>query len=533
MTMYIKEVLVRLASVPAAGSSVTLEVPEGTEIGATITVIFSDGLGANPTVNTYSRVGQYITVLAPTGVGETSVVMRIEQSSDFQDDSVGIQEVTIVATNTINAGSNASVSADNSEKGKAKLTFNIPKGEAGKSAYELAVAAGFVGTEVEYLLSLKGANGTNGVDGAVGKSNYELAVQSGFSGTQMDFLDSLKGVKGDNGKSLNPRGYYSSSEVYNKYDLVSYSDKVYMCVVDNTTDVEPLDNSPSWFLLVKDGIDGKEGRQGNRGEQGEKGTDGVNGVDGVSIGGSRFDELAGGVFWWIRPRYNVVPNDIPITNVTPSYYLDSHKLSTEFVVENTLYEDHGVHIPTKGDLAPSKSTGQTIRVVPTSVSPFGTASVGKLTDRWEPMNQTIFTHGFKGAYYVELDPALVTSESINAYNLHQLEVDVQGVQASGYDVRYESTTTIEISTGRSKGVVLPVYLGAMKDPVTGKVYLLFRPVTYAKRRNTATVEDVMEWDGISNNGGESGGWDLRDSDVKWWSTNVAQGFRFVAKMRRR
>ena len=75
-------------------------------------------------------------------------------------------------------------------------------GANGKSAYELAVAAGFTGTEAEWLASLKGAkgdDGSKGDDGADGKSAYELAVAAGFAGTEAEWLASLKGDKGDGG----------------------------------------------------------------------------------------------------------------------------------------------------------------------------------------------------------------------------------------------------------------------------------------------------------------------------------------------
>lgn len=52
----------------------------------------------------------------------------------------------------------------------------------GKSAYELAVENGFVGTEEEWLESLK----------IPGKSAYELAVENGFVGTEAEWLESLK-----------------------------------------------------------------------------------------------------------------------------------------------------------------------------------------------------------------------------------------------------------------------------------------------------------------------------------------------------
>ena len=43
-------------------------------------------------------------------------------------------------------------------------------GAAGKSAYEIAVDNGFVGTETEWLEGLKGADGADGKDGTNGKN---------------------------------------------------------------------------------------------------------------------------------------------------------------------------------------------------------------------------------------------------------------------------------------------------------------------------------------------------------------------------
>ena len=104
----------------------------------------------------------------------------------------------------------------------------------GKSAYEIAVDHGFVGTETQWLLSLHGADGRDGAngsdgrdgrdgmdgkdgvdgadgapgrdgrdgkngkdgtpgrDGNDGKSAYEIAVENGFSGTEAEWLDSMK-----------------------------------------------------------------------------------------------------------------------------------------------------------------------------------------------------------------------------------------------------------------------------------------------------------------------------------------------------
>lgn len=72
----------------------------------------------------------------------------------------------------------------------------------GKSAYEIAVANGYVGSEDEWLLSLKGRDGSPGRDGRNGLSAYELADGELLFGTVGKWLESLKGetgAKGDNG----------------------------------------------------------------------------------------------------------------------------------------------------------------------------------------------------------------------------------------------------------------------------------------------------------------------------------------------
>lgn len=61
-------------------------------------------------------------------------------------------------------------------------------GAVGKSAYELAVDNGFVGTIDEWLASLRGENGSYA---GRGLSAYEIAVQNGFVGTEQEWLASL------------------------------------------------------------------------------------------------------------------------------------------------------------------------------------------------------------------------------------------------------------------------------------------------------------------------------------------------------
>ncbi len=119
-------------------------------------------------------------------------------------------------------------------------------GTDGKSAFEIAVENGFVGTKSEWLESLKGIDGlpgkdgrdgtdgkngidgVNGQNGTDGKSAYLIAVEHGFTGTEAEWLESLKGADGLPGK------------------------------------------------------DGEKGADGRDGVDGTNGQDGVNGSDGVS-----------------------------------------------------------------------------------------------------------------------------------------------------------------------------------------------------------------------------------------------------------
>jgi hypothetical protein len=62
------------------------------------------------------------------------------------------------------------------------------EGKDGASAYEIAVANGFDGSEEEWLESLKGEQGE---DGDVGKSAYQYAQDGGYTGTEEEFSTKL------------------------------------------------------------------------------------------------------------------------------------------------------------------------------------------------------------------------------------------------------------------------------------------------------------------------------------------------------
>ena len=117
------------------------------------------------------------------------------------------------------------------------------KGKDGKSAFEIAVEHGFVGTEAEWLKNLKGVDGKDGVngkdrcdgrigvdglpgkdgkngtdglpgrDGIDGKSAYIIAVEHGFSGTENEWLQSLKGADGKDGITPDMSDYATKADI--------------------------------------------------------------------------------------------------------------------------------------------------------------------------------------------------------------------------------------------------------------------------------------------------------------------------------
>lgn len=72
-------------------------------------------------------------------------------------------------------------------------------GPDGKTAYEVAVTAGFAGTPQQWLDSLVGPRGDQGDEGPGGPNAYQVAVAQGFVGNEGQWLLSLKGPKGDKG----------------------------------------------------------------------------------------------------------------------------------------------------------------------------------------------------------------------------------------------------------------------------------------------------------------------------------------------
>ena len=129
------------------------------------------------------------------------------------------------------------------------------KGKDGKSAFEIAIEHGFVGTEVEWLESLKGVDGKDGVngkdgcdgrngadglpgrDGIDGKSAYEIAVEHGFVGTEVEWLESLKGVDGKDGITPDMSEYATKADIADLQEQIRQISGIsYISVFESSSD---------------------------------------------------------------------------------------------------------------------------------------------------------------------------------------------------------------------------------------------------------------------------------------------------------
>lgn len=125
-------------------------------------------------------------------------------------------------------------------------------GNAGLTAYQVALADGFVGTVTQWLASLEGDKGDKGDLGDPGKSAFEVAVQAGFAGDEAAWLLTLKGDKGDKG-DLGDTGV----SAYTQAVLGGFEG-----------------DEAAWLLSLK----------GDTGVQGEQGIQGIQGVSIVAKG---------------------------------------------------------------------------------------------------------------------------------------------------------------------------------------------------------------------------------------------------------
>ena len=125
----------------------------------------------------------------------------------------------------------------------------------------------------------RGTNGTNGQDGIDGKSAYQIWLDNGHMGTETDFLTWLKGKDGTNGlNGKDGTNGKDGKDGTNGQDGID-GKSAYQIWLDNGhtgTETDFL----TW-LKGKDGTNGLNGKDGANGKDGKDGTNGTNGQDGI------------------------------------------------------------------------------------------------------------------------------------------------------------------------------------------------------------------------------------------------------------
>ncbi len=437
------------------GQPASFEVPEGVLTDAIVKVAYLDTSGVPQSVDAaYEKNGNIWSFIVPVNfdTNASSVMVSITQSRNFGDDPGTVSATAVAKAHDAAPTATVNRTATN----ETKFEFGIPagkpgdkgdkgdKGVAGKSAYELALDAGYKGSELDYLNSLKGVKGDIGPQG---KSAYQVAFDAGFSGTEAEWLESLK--------------------------------------------------APATPVT----------------------------------GG--YSELANGTLWYCRPRYTT--GRCTVTSGFGNYDYETAQHTTDFVIEDGLYDDHGCYVVPDASVLPTSD----LRLRTTRGVNRGIHHAGRMTgrsDRVPPYSSTTsffidrWAAKFHGWYYVMLTPQQSAQFTVDT-DLEKIEVDVQPVTFSGTDIaNWAPGGTETYFPGKEKGLLTPIYKGASRHVVhaTGEtiVALWFRVGVYTHRSNIGA--DNHSFDGIN---GEHDGWNLHDPDVKFWSTNVAQGMKLSAKVR--
>lgn len=266
------------------------------------------------------------------------------------------------------------------------------RGEPGPSAYEEAVANGFVGTEVQWLASLvgpqgpqgnpgatgatgptgpqgepgpsgpqgiqgevgpqgpqgaQGIQGPAGADGAGGASAYEVAVANGFVGTEAAWLASLVGPQGDQG----PQGMQGPQ--------------------GPTGETGPQGPQGIQGETGPEGIQGPQGETGPQGPQGIQGVQGETGPQGIQ-GPAGADGATGPAAWqavsaWATATsYSATDPKSVVTQDGETYVCAVSHTSGTFSTD--LAANYWVKIAAKGDGGGSSGWTEITSVTPTGVN---------------------------------------------------------------------------------------------------------------------------------------------------------------------
>ena len=150
-----------------------------------------------------------------------------------------------------------------------EMINNISVGSAGKSAYQIAVDNGFVGTESEWLATLKGSDGADGTDGAPGADGIGIS-KIDFNSSTVDGGNNVITITKTDGKS-------STFTVKNGTAGTNGNDGVSITAVSqtNTSNADNGNNVITVYLSNGNAstFTVKNGSKGDKGDTGAPGAD--------------------------------------------------------------------------------------------------------------------------------------------------------------------------------------------------------------------------------------------------------------------
>lgn len=124
------------------------------------------------------------------------------------------------------------------------------KGEIGASAYDIAISNGFIGTEQEWVGSLKGENGTTGNDGIT--PHVDSTTGNWFIGT----VDTGIRVQGKDGENFDPADVDRIAALETKSDTLATSINTNTTnISNNTTDIQYIKDENAGKVTLLNTVD--------------------------------------------------------------------------------------------------------------------------------------------------------------------------------------------------------------------------------------------------------------------------------------
>ncbi len=168
---------------------------------------------------------------------------------------VNSKQATADTAGFVMLGTNEPISGKNVRPVGKTSSGGLAVDVSGMSAYEVAVANGFVGTEEAWLASLKGERGSRGEQGEPGDSAYQIAQKQGFQGTEEEWLASLaQAALEESAEMAPPAGEESNYDAYGFGIIMPHSGMLNSLEVDCRQGASNAGTEPVWCKVWRDEV---------------------------------------------------------------------------------------------------------------------------------------------------------------------------------------------------------------------------------------------------------------------------------------